>query len=476
MCYNKIDCQRKILKEGKSMAEPNEHAITIADLRTYLYSLEHEKNQEVNVQIHDYKRECSINERKPRKREIAKIEKQLDKEYSIKFKVRDEILDLIEECKSIPKNVEKLEITEYMLYRVDIRKAEKVANKAAKRLKQRYENILDIIDRKINEFHVFDDIEMVDYSEYQTSGQELVHAKEQYTLEFTEEQKNKLIEKELEIVEKVKTFNSVPIPHEILKNSDKEIQFKMQKFNNIRQKRIRILNTMPEDYKKLIEPRELLAIIDEAILGMKQVQDILTKTEYLSIKKALIRRRKKVYRSTNEVRYVVEAKEKKTGITSFNIQEARYERMENLRNTIQEAIALIKQNAVEDFEKQLGQLKISYEREKKFASVIEKLDDGTGGEAFTEVKAYEEQINSLESRINNSKKIIAESQEKIKHAKQELLVLWKIEINSAVTKKKETLDLPAPGNKVQEIKKEAMIGKKAFMKLKKSPRGKHAVS
>jgi len=63
----------------------------------------------------------------------------------------------------------------------------------------------------------------------------------------------------------------------------------------------------------------------------------------------------------------------------------------------------------------------------------------------------------------------------MKRAKQELLVLWKIEINSAVSKKKETLELPAPkAKRIAETK--ADIGKRTFMKLRKVSRGKHAVN
>ena len=107
----------------------------------------------------------------------------------------------------------------------------------------------------------------------------------------------------------------------------------------------------------------------------------MTRAEYKSVKNALIKRRKRVFRSTNDIRSVIEAKEKKTGITSFNIQQARYLRMENLRNTILEAQRLIKEHPITELEEQLEKLKISYQREKQFASVIEKLDDGRGRNA-----------------------------------------------------------------------------------------------
>lgn len=457
------------------MDEQNNITMTVEKLKAYLYSLENQKEREIAKKTHDYKTMCNANMMKVRKKEIAKIEKTVSKDYIIKFKVRDEILNLLEECKNIPRDIEKLEITEYMLYRVDMRKTEKIINKAEKRLGRRFDAILEEIDKKIYEFPELDSIGMVDYSEYQTKGEELAKTKEQYKLEYTEEERKKLIEKELEIIEKVKEFNTIPIPHEILKNSDKDIQSKMQKFNNIRQKRIRMLQTMKEDYEKLIDPRELIRVIDDAISNTKTVKEILTKTEYNSVKKALIKRRKKVYRNTRDIRYLIETKEKKTGIQAFNIQEARYGRMGFLRDTILEATNLIKENPIEELQKQLEKLKIAYEREKQFASVIEKLDDGRNGNSTAEVRAYEEQINNLNQRLENSKKIVADAEESIKRAKQELLILWKIEINSAVSKKKETLELEAPKEK-NIVQSEAQIGKKAFMKLKKASRGKHAVT
>lgn len=61
-----------------------------------------------------------------------------------------------------------------------------------------------------------------------------------------------------------------------------------------------------------------------------------------------------------------------------------------------------------------------------------------------EVRAYEEQIRNLQAKLVNSKKIVTEEQEKIKNAKKELLVLWKMEINAAVSKKQENLGLLMP--------------------------------
>lgn len=73
---------------------------------------------------------------------------------------------------------------------------------------------------------------------------------------------------------------------------------------------------------------------------------------------------------------------------------------------------------------------------------------GVGGSNSSELRAYEEQINNLESKLLNSRRIVTEEQGKIKNAKKELLVLWKIEINSAVTKKKEKFGLLALGDNI----------------------------
>lgn len=356
------------------MLEHKSNILTAYDLKTYLYSLEKEKEAKKAEEIHAYRQKCNSEKIKPKKRQIAKIEKQIEKEYVTRLKTRDEILELLEEIKNIPKDIEELEIAEYMLYRVDIRKAEKAINKVSKILSKRYDEVQDEIEKKINRFPVLAEIVGIDFREYDPKGNGLEHAKEQYKLEYTEEEREALIQKELDIIEKVKYFNTVPIPHEILKNSDRDIQSKMQKFNNIRQRRIKILDTMKEDYEKLLEPREIMCTIDDAIITIDGIEEILTKAEYTSVKSALNKRRKKVYRSTNDIRSVIEAKEKKTGIQNFNIQQARYVRMENLRNTILEASNLIKANPLEELEKQLEKLKISYEREKQFASVIEKLD------------------------------------------------------------------------------------------------------
>lgn len=453
------------------MSEYKNNVITVSELRTYLYSVEREKERTKAKEIHEYKLRCNANCMKPKKREIAKIEKSVEKEYTDLLNIVDKTAELLDELKAIPQDIEKLEIVEYMLYRVDLRKTEKVINKVSKSLKSDYQDIQEKIEKLIHEFPVFDGLERIDYSEYSTDGTNFAKTKEQYRLEYTEEERNRLIQKELDTVEKAVLFNSIPIPHEILKNSDKDIQSKMQKFNNIRAKRIRVLSSMREDYKKLIDPRELLEVIDDALSSIDTIQNILTKAEYSTVRKALIRRRKKVYRSTNDIRAMIEAKEKKTGIANFNIQQARYQRMENLRQIISEGTQTIRENQIEPIEGQLEKLKISYEREKQFASVIEKLDGGRNGTSHTELRAFEEQIASLQYKLANSRKAVNTSQERIANAKKELLVLWKMEISMAVSKRKETLELVAPDAKGEEPKRKQ---KTIFGKLKKVSGGKHA--
>lgn len=465
------------------MLEINNAKITVSELKTYLNSLEQEKEKEKAKRIHEYRNDCTIRQAKIKQREISKIEKQTEKEYTDVFKRRDELLNLLEEAKYIPTNIEKLQIVEYMLYRVDMRKTEKIVNKATKKLIDRYENIKKQVKDQITELPSAKNIEEIDYKEFEVTGEDIANVKQKYRLECSEEERNALIQKELDIIEKVAEFNSVPIPHEILKNSDKDIQSKMQKFNGIRQKRIRLLSTMKDDYKKLIDPRETLGMIDDALTFLDKAEDILAKREYLIVKNALTRKDRKIYRSTNDIRSVISAKEKKTGILNFNVQQARYQRMQTLRNDIIEATTLIRENPIEQPEEQLEKLKISYEREKQFASVIEKLDDGRyDANPNEELKAYEEQITSLQYKLNKSKRIVSEQQDRIRNAKKELLVLWKMEINAAVTKKKDYLELTDGKGDIQgtkssryhKAKRSAEFDAKTFIKLKKVSGGKHA--
>ena len=350
--------------------------ITVIQLEAYLNSLEKEKSKEIQKRVHDYKLDCNMQMKKVRKGQIAKIEKIADKEYKELFIIRDQILELLDEIKDIPSDIEELKIAEYMLYRVDIRKAEKIVNKAKKQLEKRYNDIQVDVEGKIQEFPLLRDVTEIGYIQSDLGEAKLQLTKEQYKLECTEEERKQLIKKELDMIEQAKSFNSIPIPHEILKNLDKDIQSKMQKFNTIREKRIRILNTMEIDYEKLTVPREIENAVEDATKIIEDCKYILTKAEYNTVKNALIRRKKKVYRSTKDIRSIINTKENKTGISNFNIQSARYLRMGNLRETIAKATNLIKENPLDQLEEQLEKLKISYEREKQFASVIENLNDG----------------------------------------------------------------------------------------------------
>ncbi len=445
--------------------------ITVVELETYLNSLEQEKSKEIQKGIHDYRLECTAQRKRAKKREVAKIEKLIDKEYKELFAIRDEILDLLAEIKDIPSDIEELKIAEYMLYRVDIRKAEKVVNKVKKELEKRYKDIQESVESKISRFPKLQNITEIGYIQSDLGEAKLQLTKEQYKLECTEEERKQLIKKELDMIEQAKDFNSIPIPHEILKNLDKDIQSKMQKFNSIREKRIRILNTMELDYEKLTVPREIVCAIDDANNIIDDCKYILTKSEYNSVKNTLTRRKRKIYRSTKDIRSIIETKENKTGIANFNIQSARYLRMANLRDTIAKATILIKENPLDELEEQLEKLKISYEREKQFASVIENLSNGRDGNN-AEVKAYEQQINSLQSKLLNSKRIVSEEEEKIKNAKKELLVLWKMEINAAVSKKKENTLRLQTVNLTKESREEQKRISNGFSKLKKASRWK----
>ncbi len=453
----------------------NQSKITIKELKTYLYSLEDEKTEEKENRINSYKAKCEENQKKTKEKEIQKIEKQIDKEYESKIEAKDEILELLEECDKIPSKMEKLEIAKHMVYRVDAKTAEAYLLKATKRIGKRYNAIVEVIEEDLDEFPKLDNIEEIDFSIYKSEGKELKKAKEKYKIEYTDEEKMVLIQNELDVIEKAKIFNTTPIPHEILKNSDRDIQSKMQKFNSVRQKRIRILSTMEADYLKLREPREINTMIDDAILNIESISEILTKAEYNKIKNSLIRKRKKIYRATSELRSIIKSKEKKTGVVNYNIQEARYNRMETLRGIITEANSIIKANTLVGAEEQLKKLKTSYEREKQFAVVIEKLqeDKGEKVEQNEGLRAYEEQISSLEYKINNSNKIIKEQEEKINKAKKELLILWKMEIDTTISKKKETLEIP---ENIEESRAKVKNNEtKGFLsKIIKTQSGKHA--
>lgn len=89
------------------------------------------------------------------------------------------------------------------------------------------------------------------------------------------------------------------------------------------------------------------------------------------------------------------------------------------------------------------------------------------GNNNAEVKAYEEQINNLQYKLSKSKRIVAEQEERIKEAKKELLVLWRMEINSAVDKKKEAFNLLGTGDNRSETRKRNKRKKKGDFKIKK---------
>ncbi|MCI9366069.1 MAG: hypothetical protein HFJ54_05925 [Clostridia bacterium] len=458
-----------------------QNKITVSELKAYLYSLEDKIKNIKQDEINKYKDKCKTYRKRVREREIQKIEKSIDKEYGTKLKTKDDILVLLDECAELPKDIEKIEVTQYMLYRINVRRAEAIAAKAIKRLGRIYNNIIDSIDKKVYDFPELDDIEEIDFSEFKTKEELLKKAKEEYKEEYTDEERNELIRKELEIIEKVKVFNSMPIPHEILKNSDRDIQSKMPKFNNVRQKRLKIIDSMEADYCRLLVPREINCMIDDAIENLDTVKEILTASEYKGIRNSLIKRRKKIYRNTNDIRNVIGAKEKKTGVLNYNIQEARYKRMETLRNIISNATSIIQANAIPGAEEQLEKLRISYEREKQYAAVIEKLEERSGTPANTEVKAYEEQITNLEKKINTSRRITKEKQEEITKAKKELLILWKMEMETTLSTKKEAeiLELPEAEVKKQEtveeikeefenVKEPKKNTRKFFFKFKKT--------
>lgn len=456
-----------------------QNIITVDELKTYLYSLDVEKKKAKEEAINNYKIKCEKTRKKIKLKEIQKIKIAITKSYRERIETRDRILKLLEECSNIPKMLEKLENAKYMVYRANSRNAGNVLIKVEKDIGKRYNEIIERIEQELDVFPVLDYVEEIDFSIYKPKSS-LEETKARYKEDYTEEERKELIQKDLDMIARAQVFNTTPIPHEILKDSDRDIQSKMPRFNNIRQKRLRILATMKDDYVKLEIPREITAMVDDAILSIEGMKDILTKSEYNKIKNSLIRKRKKVYRSTADLRNAIKIKEKKAGIINYNIQEARYGRMETLRNIINEANAIIKLNVMPGAEEQLQKLKTSYEREKQYAAVIEKLEEesGNGVTQNMEVKAFEEQITTLEYKIRESRAIISEQEEKIERAKKELIILWKMEIDTTISKKKENLELAAPAkateNKIQRNRTKQKKAKGLFVKLKKSQGGKHA--
>lgn len=446
------------------------NTITIEELKAFLYSLNQEETEEKINQINIYKDECERKQKEVKTKEIERIQRAVEEEYQRRNQTKDKILKLLNECKGIPNDIEEVEISRYMLYRVDTISAEKILTKAMKRLSKRYKEILEEVLDLTEEYPKLDYVKELECTSYQTNSTAIERAKKEYVEEYTDEQRMELIKKELDIIEKAKVFNSIPIPHEILKNSDREIQSKMQKFNSIRQKRIILLSTMEADYMKLTKPREINCMIDDALLSIEGISNILTKTEYKKVKNNLLRRRRKIFRSTNDIRSIIKYKEKKTGILNYNIQEARYERMETLRYRIAEASRIIELNDIAGVEERLKKLKTLYEREKQYASVIENLGENEEKVENPEVKILEEQINGLKTRIQNSQKTISEQKEIIDDAKKELIILWKIEIDNTISNKKEDiLELAQTNEGGNKLTNE----RRAFLGLKKMRKAKH---
>ena len=143
--------------------------------------------------------------------------------------------------------------------------------------------------------------------------------------------------------------------------------------------------------------------------------------------------------------------------------------MDKLGNVISNASKIIEQNKVTELEKQLEKSKASYEREKQYASVIEKLhEENPDVDMNIEVKTLEKQVNNLEETINISKQVIKEQEDIINNAKNELIILWKIEINTTIFKQEKVVEL-AESNEKNKEKSKHIKNKKSriFEKLKK---------
>ena len=158
--------------------------LTVSELKTYLYSLEDEKELEKLKRIAEYKEECEEKEKEVKDKKISSIKRKVEKEYKEKLDTKDYILDLLEECASIPYDMEKLEIAKYMIYRVDIRRAENLIEKVINELGNRYNEIVERVEDELYDFPQFDDIEEIDFSEYKCTGENLAKAKEKFKEEF----------------------------------------------------------------------------------------------------------------------------------------------------------------------------------------------------------------------------------------------------------------------------------------------------
>ena len=138
------------------MSEEKQNTMTVSELKAYLYSLEKEKEEEKQKRTKEY---LEANEEKEKKQKqnkaIAKIEKDIEKEYSRVMETKEEICEILEEMQEIPKDIEKLMIAEYMIYRVDYRKAEKYVNKIAKQLEKSYISMKRTINQEIEELPRF---------------------------------------------------------------------------------------------------------------------------------------------------------------------------------------------------------------------------------------------------------------------------------------------------------------------------------
>ena len=137
------------------MSEEKLNTMTVSELKTYLYSLEKEKEEEKQKRTKEYLEANEDEKQQKQNKAIAKIEKDIEKEYSRVMETKEEICEILEEMQEIPKDIEKLMIAEYMIYRVDYRKAEKYVNKIAKQLEKSYISMKRTINQEIEEFPRF---------------------------------------------------------------------------------------------------------------------------------------------------------------------------------------------------------------------------------------------------------------------------------------------------------------------------------
>lgn len=445
--------------------------ITVEELKTYLESPKEEITKDETLKISEYTKKCEEEHKNVDEKNIRKIKEELKSEYERRNQTKDKILSILKECDEISSKIEKVEVAKYMITRADVRRAEKIVQKEIEELQTTYGKNINEILEIIKKIHGLENVENIDFNIYKQSEKLLTKVKEEFKEELSEDERKELFKEKLDNIENIKRFNSAKIPNKVLKNADNEMQAKLSKFMLVRQKRIKIASTMKNDYMKLVEPTEYKIMIEDALEKLKIISDIIEENRYKKINRELIKIQKRIDRSTSEIRYIIGYKEKKLGLEDYNTQFARQNRMENLETEICNANKDINSKNIESLKKQLAETQKTYEKEKQFKDIVSKFEEPEETEKDKNSEELIEEIRknlvSLQNEVEIAEKIIAEQNKRIEKINEELLVLWKIEIDSTLEVKNNAIALL--GNKKEENTKENLqdMFVKAISKLKK---------